>query len=128
MEIFEIATELGKALKNDARLVRMENARKAYEADEKLNTLLAEYNAQSKALRNVSEQEELDPEFIKLIRNRIDALCAEIESNPVYVELNASQEDVNELMQRVNDTIMFNITGELPSSCTHDCSSCGGCH
>ena len=30
MEIFEIAAQLGKALKEDERLVRLENAKKAY--------------------------------------------------------------------------------------------------
>ena len=32
------------------------------------------------------------------------------------------------LMNAVNATITSNITGELPSSCTHNCSTCGGCH
>ena len=27
-----------------------------------------------------------------------------------------------------NQTITFAITGEAPSGCTHDCSTCGGCH
>ena len=33
---------------------------------------------------------------------------------------------VNELMETVNNTIMFNATGK--TACTHDCSTCGGCH
>ena len=35
---------------------------------------------------------------------------------------------VLELMNAVNATITANITGETPSSCTHNCSTCGGCH
>ena len=33
--------------------------------------------------------------------------------------------EVNELMNRVNQTIMTQITGEEPSGCTHNCSTCG---
>ena len=43
-------------------------------------------------------------------------------------ELLEAQEAVNELMNAVNNTITFAITGEMPSNCTHDCSTCGGCH
>jgi hypothetical protein len=46
----------------------------------------------------------------------------------VFAELNRAQAEVNELMNAVNQTIMTQITGEEPSGCTHDCSSCKGCH
>ena len=39
-----------------------------------------------------------------------------------------SRSEVNELMNAVNQTIMTQITGEEPSGCTHNCSTCGGCH
>ena len=34
---------------------------------------------------------------------------------------------LNALMAEVNAEIKFCITGERPSTCTHDCSTCGGC-
>ena len=39
MEIFELAAELGKKLKEDARIKRLDAAREAYEADEKIVNL-----------------------------------------------------------------------------------------
>ncbi len=126
--VFELAIVLGKALKADPRLVRMENARLAYEQDEALTTLMAEYEVQQKAIQNVASAEEFDPHMMELIQNRINELYEQITAHPVYVELNASQEAVNELMNAVNNTITFAITGEMPSNCTHDCSTCGGCH
>jgi cell fate (sporulation/competence/biofilm development) regulator YmcA (YheA/YmcA/DUF963 family) len=62
------------------------------------------------------------------IQNRINELYDQIMAAPVYVELLEAQEAVNELMNAVNNTITFAITGEMPSNCTHDCSTCGGCH
>lgn len=126
--VFELAIVLGKALKNDPRLLRMEAARKAYEEDDTVTTLMAEYEVQQKALQNVASAEDFDPQMMELIQNRINELYDTIMAHPTYAELNAAQEAVNELMNAINNTITFAITGEMPSDCTHDCSTCGGCH
>ena len=39
MGIFELAAELGRALKEDQRLIRLEEARAAYENDERIAKL-----------------------------------------------------------------------------------------
>lgn len=128
MTIFELATELGKALKEDEKLVRLEQAKKAYEADSALQKSMVEYEVQQKALQGEITKEERDTVFIDIIQKRIDELYRTIMENPVFMELNDAQADVNELMNAVNNTITFAITGEKPS-CTHDCSTCGGgCH
>ena len=116
--VFELAITLGKALKQDARLVRMENARKAYEEDPTLKQLMTEYDVQQKAIQQVASAEDFDPQLLQSIQNRINELYDQIMAAPVYVEL----------MEAVNNTITFAITGEMPSNCTHDCSTCGGCH
>ena len=126
--VFELAITLGKALKQDARLVRMEAARKAYEEDPILKTLMTEYEVQQKAIQKVAAEEDFDAQLLESIQNRINELYDQIMAAPAYVELMEAQEAVNELMNAVNNTITFAITGEMPSSCTHDCSTCGGCH
>ena len=125
MTIFELATELGKALKEDEKLVRLEKAKKAYEEDKALQKYLIEYEVQQKALQGEITKEERDMLFIDVIQKRIDELYKLIMEHPVFVELNEAQAEVNELMNAVNNTITFNITGEKPS-CTHNCSTCGG--
>ncbi len=128
MNIFELAAELGKALKNDEKLIRLEKAKEAYTADSDLQKKMVEYEVQQKALQGEITREERDTLFIDTIQKRIDVLYREIMEHPVFVELNEAQSDVNELMNAVNNTITFHITGETPS-CTHDCSTCGGgCH
>lgn len=126
--VFELAILLGKALKDDPRLVRMDNARRAYEQDTTASTLMMEYEVQQKAIQNVASADDFDPQLMESIQNRINELYDLIMQNPAYVELNEAQEAVNELMNAVNNTITFAITGEMPSNCTHDCSTCGGCH
>ena len=128
MGIFELAAELGKALKEDEKLVKLEEAKKAYEESKTLQKNLVEFEVQQKALQQEIAKEERDNIFIEVIQKRINDLYNLIIEDPAFVALNKAQEEVNELMNAVNTTITFNITGEMPSSCTHDCSTCGGCH
>ncbi len=128
-KIFELAKQLGTALKEDDRMVRFENAKKAYDADPDLKAYLTEYEVQQKAMQSEMAKPEQDTHLLAMIRERIDVLYKLVNSNPAFAELNKTQQEVNELMNRVNQTIMSEITGEEPTlSCTHDCSTCGGCH
>ena len=128
MEIFELAAQLGDALKNDERLKRLDAAKNAYESEPELQKALVEYGVQQQALQVEITREERDTVFIDTIQARIDELYKQIMEHPAFVELNEAQSDVNVLMNEVNATITYHITGEKPSSCTHDCSTCGGCH
>ena len=125
MEIFELAAELGKALKADERLIKLEEAKKAYEENKTLQRNIVEFDVQQKALQQEMVKPEKDTIFIEVIQKRIDELYKMIMEHPVFAELNEAQAEVNELMNAVNNTITFHITGETPS-CTHDCSTCGG--
>lgn len=126
MEIFALAAQLGQELKKDDRLVRMAKAKEAYETDGELRTLMREYQVQQIALEKTAGQKDVEARFLEMIQDRINQLYDQIVAHPVYVELEAAQEEVNALMNAVNNTITFEITGEMPSSCTHDCSTCGG--
>ena len=128
MEIFELAAELGKALKADERLVKLEEAKKAYDESKTLQRNIVEFEVQQKALQQEMIKPEKDTMFIEVIQKRIDELYNLITEDAAFIALNEAQAVVNELMNSVNTTITYNITGEMPSSCTHDCSTCGGCH
>ena len=126
MEIMEIAEMLGKTIKADPRMERLNNAKKAYDDDITLNKYMMEYDVQQKAMSKEYEKSEKDMMLISEIQKRVDELYKLITENPVFAELDEAQADVNALMNEVNQTITYNITGENP--CTHDCSTCGGCH
>ncbi len=123
MTIMELAAELGKAIKADERITKMNEAREAYEKDEDLQKLMLEYNVQQTALAEEYKKEQVDPAIIESIEARLDAIVKEVTEKDVFVALNEANEAVNALMQAVNGEIEFNITGQRP--CTHDCHSCG---
>lgn len=128
MEIFELASELGKKLKEDERLVALEKAKVAYEESQELRTYLVEYDVQQKAMQKAVTLPERDMQMIESIQKRVDELYHLIAEHPLFVELNRAQEEVNDLMNAVNQTIMTQITGEESAGCTHNCATCGGCH
>ena len=123
MEIMELAAKLGQAIKADSRIAKMNEAREAYEKDEKIQALMLEYNAQQIALAEEYKKDPVDEKIIDAIGNRLDEIVAEVTAMPVFTQINEAQEAVNALMNEVNAEIEFNITGQRP--CTHDCSSCG---
>ena len=126
MSIFALAAELGKAIREDERMIRMEKAKEAYESSEKIGNLMMEYGIQQQALTTMGDGDEIDTDAVTRIQDRINEIYAEITMDPIFKELDEAQEAVNALMESVNNTIMFNATGQTP--CTHDCSSCSGCH
>ena len=71
-----------------------------------------------------SERDEI---AVANLRARIEELTREISTSAVYIEFANAQKAMNDLMASVNAEIKFCITGERPSTCTHDCSTCGGC-
>jgi cell fate (sporulation/competence/biofilm development) regulator YlbF (YheA/YmcA/DUF963 family) len=126
--VFDLAAQLGQALKDDERLVKLKAARQAYDQSEEMQNLIAEYNAQQAAIEQAAAAEEIDTHLIDVLQERVNEIYTAITTHEVYLALNRAQSEVNALMEAVNNTITFNITGELPSSCTHNCSTCGGCH
>ena len=129
-ELFDLAAKLGQALKNDARLVALEEAKHNYAKDASLQAALAEYDVQQTALREeIAKGEDRDLHLVEAIQHRVDELYRQITENGAFIELNRAQEEVNALMNRVNAAITQEITGEEPDAgCTHDCRTCKGCH
>lgn len=126
MEIMELAAQLGKAIKENEVYKKFTEAKEAFDNNGDINSKIVEYGVQQSALQEAAVSEERDEAVIAKIQERMDALYSEIFADETFVALNEAQEAVNDLMNRVNETITFNITGE--QACTHDCSTCSGCH
>lgn len=127
--VFALAKMLGQALRKDDRLIRLEKARNAYENDETVAGLMTEYEVQQKALQSEAVKTERDAALVHAIQNRVDELYEKIVKSEAYTALEVAQNEVNELMNRVNAAITAEITGQAPAGgCTHDCKTCGGCH
>lgn len=128
-KIIELAHALGMEIAKSDEIVNLENAKAVYDADAELQAKMSEYETHRRLLgAEFSKPEnEIDEIAVANIRARIDELTKEISSNPVYITFATAQQALNKLMADVNAEIKFCITGER-DDCTHDCSTCSGCH
>lgn len=127
MTVMELAKQIGEAISASEEMQAVKAAEEAYEKDSELQKLIFEYNAQNAALAEEYKKDIRDEEFIEVINHRIGELYNNIAASEVYLKYLSAQKKVGELMNAVNNEINRVVYGE-PTNCTHDCSSCHGCH
>ena len=129
-KIIALANSLGMEIAASEEMKKLAEAKDEYSADADLQAKMNEYEADRLALgKEFSKNpDEADQRAIADIRARMEELTREITANPKYIAFSAAQKAVNDIMQAVNNEIKFCITGERPTECTHDCSTCSGCH
>ena len=129
-KIIALAHDLGVEISKSDEIKNLNTAKDAFDADAALQEKMREYEADRLLLGQefAKEKDEADQIAIANLRARMEELTKEISSSPIYIEFANAQKAMNDLMAEVNAEIKFCITGERPSNCTHDCSTCGGCH
>ena len=128
-KIIELAHVLGEEIAKSEEIKNLNTKKSAFDSDEELQAKMREYEAQRMLLGQefAKESTEADERAIADLRARIQELTAEISKNPIYIAFATAQQNMNKLMADVNAEIKFCITGER-DNCTHDCSTCSGCH
>ena len=126
--IIQIANMLGMEISKSDEIKALEETKNAFQSDAELQALMSEYETDRVLLTEEFSKAEVDREVTENLRARIDELGSIITKNPVYIAFSEAQRAMNALMAEVNAEIKFCITGERPSECTHDCSTCSGCH
>lgn len=125
MDILEKAHELGEMIKNSPEMKAMVEAEEVQKNDEAAITLLQEYN-----LKRMNLSRELQ-------QGKIEQAEAIVKNNEYFSEMVKKSETIenfvktkqafDEMVQKINQVLNYYITGQ-DSNCTHDCSTCGGCH
>ena len=129
-KVLELAHMLGEEIAKSEEIKNLEASEAAYQSDAQLQAWLSEHEADRKLLADEFSKaaDEIDEKAIADLRARMEELGALILANETYVAFANAQKAMNELMTAVNDEIKYVITGVRPDHCTHDCSTCGGCH
>lgn len=124
MDITEKARELGLMLANSNEMLLYREAEALMKSDDKSTKLMNEYK-------------QLQIEMVQLSRNNAEAekiedckqrlLNKQQEINEYEITFNylSSKAGIDALMKKVNDIIVFSITGE-PTCSDDKCKSCGG--
>ena len=128
-KIIELAHTLGEEIAKSDEIKNLTAAKDAFDSDKELQAKMSEYETDRLLLGQefAKDTEEADEIAIANLKARIEELTRDISQNPKYIAFAEAQRQLNSLMDSVNAEIKFCITGERPSTCTHDCSTCGGC-
>ena len=129
-KIIELAHKLGEEIAKSEEIKNLEAAKGEFQSDAELQSKMSEYETERMLLGQEFSKDpsEADQKAIADLRARIEELSKEISESEKYQKFAAAQQAMNALMAEVNAEIKFCITGERPSECTHDCSTCKGCH
>ncbi|MBE6707998.1 MAG: YlbF family regulator [Ruminococcaceae bacterium] len=125
-KITEMIHALGKEIKEDPRAGALQTAADIYNDSAELRTLITEYNVHQTALSAEYSKDDQDEDVIRNIEKRLEELYNEITNNDAYVAYTQAKDEYDAYYSEILAELEFAITGHRP--CSHDCSSCGGCH
>ncbi len=124
-QIIEKTRELGELIANSEEMKKLKAAEAKQLEDENAKTLMMEFNMNRMNLgRDIQNGKITEEEAIKLNEEAFQKMVDSSESIKAYVE---AKKEFDRVVNEINGVLNFYITGQTPG-CTHDCSSCGGCH
>lgn len=125
MTILEKTHELGELIKESAEMKAMDLADAAQQNDQEAQELLKAFNLKRMNIaRDMKEGKIKQPEAI--IKNN-EAFSEMIEKSKTIADYVEAKKAFDNMIGEVNKILNYYITGQDPN-CTHDCSTCGGCH
>lgn len=127
-EIIEKAKELGALLQGSEQVQKYNAVKAAFEQDEETQKLVKEFNLHRMTMMTLGSGENADEARIAEVEERLKDVYGRIMESESMKAMQEAGKAVEEMMGQVNGVLSFYVTGEEPQSCTHDCSSCGGCH
>ncbi|MBE7045615.1 MAG: YlbF family regulator [Ruminococcaceae bacterium] len=126
MELKELAHELGKKIQESVEMQEMQAAEALQEQNAAAQEALKEFNLKRMNLaRDLQEKKISQEDAVKKNNEAFQQLLAEHDCIRVFVE---KKKAFDTMVGEVNGILNYYITGQEPGGCTHNCSSCGGCH
>lgn len=128
MEILDMARQLGEAIRDSEIMARVKAAEEAQNNDAEAQKLIGEYNLTRMQLAQRAQKEDITKEEMEAIQKELSAEFEKLVANPVIGEFLEARAALDAIVNQVNSILTHFITGEDPDGCTHNCSTCGGCH
>lgn len=125
MTIIEKAHELGEMIKSSKEMEALSATEKAQQEDSDAQQLIADFNIKRLNLAREIQSGKITEE--EAIKKNNDAFSEMVEKSQVISDYVEAKKQFDNLVNSVNNVINVYIMGEQ-QGCTHDCSTCGGCH
>ncbi|GAE89949.1 YlbF family regulator [Acetivibrio straminisolvens] len=125
MDIFTKAKELGELISTSDEMTNYKKWEASLERDHKARAILREYQSlQSEMVR--AAHEDKDKSVLDDIKERLITKFDEVNSYEVTRNYIESKDKLDRLIKKVNDVLIYSISGEESCS-SNKCSSCSGC-
>ena len=120
------AKALGELIQSSDEMKKVKELEALQEQDENAKTLLMEFNMNRMNLgRDMQNGKITEDEAVRKNNEAFEKLISECEIIKNYVD---AKKELDRVVNEVNGILNYYITGQAPGGCSHDCSSCGGCH
>ena len=124
-EVLDKTRELGVLIQASEQMKNMKNAEILQANDDKAQELMKEYNLTRLNLARDMQAGKISRE--DAVKKNNEAFDGIVERSDTIKKYIAAKKEFDSLVNQVNQILNFYITGQDPN-CTHDCSTCGGCH
>ncbi len=125
-DIIKAAKALGELIQSSDEMKKVKELEALQEQDENAKTLLMEFNMNRMNLgRDMQNGKITEDEAVRKNNEAFEKLISECEIIKNYVD---AKKELDRVVNEVNGILNYYITGQAPGGCSHDCSSCGGCH
>ncbi len=136
MSMEKTIRELGKEIQADPRFAALQKAAAANDADESLQKQMQELQLITlKYQQEATKGEEADGERIEELQKQYQELYTEVMKNDNMMAYSAAAAEMEQMAQYISGMIGLFFDGQDPETCelpdpdcTHDCTTCGGCH
>ena len=125
MDIFEKTRELGESRQASEEMKKMKQAEAVQLADEEAQKLLGEFNLTRMNLARDMQEGKIPRE--EAVKKNTEAFEQMLEKSAAIKEYVEAKKEFDAVISKINGLLNFYITGQDPN-CTHNCSTCGGCH
>lgn len=130
--------ELGKEIQADERFAALKAAAAANDADETLQNQMHEMQLLSLQYQQEAEKgEEASQDKIKELQNKYQDLYNTVMDGENMKNYSLAAAEMEQMSQYISQMIGLFFDGQDPetcqvppadANCTHNCSTCGGCH
>lgn len=136
MSLESALRELGKEIQADERFSALKKAAAANDADEMLQKDMQEMQLLSLKYQQEAEKgEEMSKERIEELQKQYQDLYDKVMAGENMKNYSLAAAEMEKMAQYISSMIGLFFDGQDPEtcqipadSCTHDCSTCGGCH
>lgn len=134
MDIIEKARELGKLIQQEESYIALQKAQADADADMDLQNLIGDFNMKRMSINNEASKKDKDSDKLALLNSQMREDYSKIMSNKNMIAYNEAKDAFDVIANRVLAIVQQSAEGADPetadystSSCSGNCSTCGGC-